>query len=53
VAQTHHSLPHFMLHRNIEDASLRAARDRKPVHRTAAFADSPIRLSYAFKVTLL
>jgi hypothetical protein len=35
VAQTHHSLPHFMLHRNIEDASLRATRDRKAVHRTA------------------
>jgi uncharacterized membrane protein YeaQ/YmgE (transglycosylase-associated protein family) len=45
----HYSLPHFMLHRNIEDASLRAARDRKPVYRMTAFADSAIGLSYAFE----
>jgi hypothetical protein len=50
LAQTHGSLPHFMLHRNIETDRSPAAADRKPVHQATAFADSSIAVSYPFHV---
>jgi hypothetical protein len=54
IGPTHRSLPHFMLHRNIGwAAAFGRHATRKLVHRAAAaFADSPIGLSYASKVAL-